>query len=513
MSYLTLHPESSATLNKDAGISLAHQIMQIKSSFKNITEMLPKQSSEARHSRHKRIIPYLIGLAAAAIVGAIVGTYFGPYNQAQLDALPLLDSMDLLLHIDSSHHHLLDDLNNRVNSAFQVLRAHDEDFRNFDNHITIWNAIIKHLQSRLDQFVDFVTQLQHRRLSLTWFTEQQMRNIHGSVLQQAHKNNLIPLTQHLTDYFQMDVSYVRSEHFITAIIHVPATASDSYFKVYRYIPFPIPLSDSHVLNIHAREDIIAVGHNNLHRVLSQTQLNNCNRHYNKYICESPLITNNNFSTTCVGSLMDHNPVGIQTHCSISSSPSQETVFQITNNQFAIYSPETFTGRGQCSNGTALSALISTISKVTVPPGCTFNLRNHVLTVPINVFTSAEPWVQQTKWDTLEVPKQLLLNDLRRQNAIHQLLSNDELAQAKMQTGLKMSDTLINAANMSITHQTLAVHQAVSMHFWFIIGLAVFCTITFITLCTCMCRRYKNAATVLQPYIATLPMTAQQETKF
>jgi hypothetical protein len=77
--------------------------MQIKSSFKNITEMLPKQSSEARHSRHKRIIPYLIGLAAAAIVGAIVGTYFGPYNQAQLDALPLLDSMDLLLHIDSSH--------------------------------------------------------------------------------------------------------------------------------------------------------------------------------------------------------------------------------------------------------------------------------------------------------------------------------------------------------------------------------------------------------------------------
>jgi hypothetical protein len=342
---------------------------------------------------------------------------------------------------------------------------------------------------------------------------QELQSIHDSVLKQAAKSDLLPLTQHLTDYFQMDVSYIRSEFFITAIIHVPATASDSFFKVFRYIPFPIPISDNLVLNIHAREEIIAVGHNNQHRVLSQTQLQNCNRHYNKYICETPLITNTNFSTTCVGALMDHNPVGIQTHCSISSAPAQEAIFQISNNQFAIYSPETFTGRGRCVNGTHLSALISTISKVIVPPGCTFYLRNHVLTVPVNAFTIAEPWVQETKWDTMEVPRQLLMNDLQRHVNIHQLLAKDVAAESKMQASLELSSAMMQAANRSITEETIKIRQAVTTHYWYIVGLASAGIAVLILICVCMCRRYRNAATVLQPFFATIPMHDASEAKF
>ena len=506
MSYLTLHPDKSTRLNNDAGISIAHQIHELQRQFRNITEMLPQHSeTQAQHSRQKRVIPYLIGLAAAAIIGAIVGTYFGPYNQAQFNALPLLQDMDLLLHVDDQHHQLLENLNKRVNTAFHVLKAKQSDYQNFDNHISIWNSIIRHLDHRLNQFLDFVTQLQHRRLSLTWFSTEQLKNIHGSVLQQARKNNLTPLAYHLTDYFQLDVSYVRSEHFITAIIHVPATASNSYFKVYRYVPFPIPISDNVVMTIHAREEIIAVGHDNHHRVFSQTQLNNCRKHYQKFICETPLITNTNFSTTCVGSLMDHNSVGIQTHCSLSTTPAQESVFQITNNQFAIYSPETFTGRGKCTNGTALSALISTISKVTVPPGCTFNLRNHILTVPINVISTAEPWVQETKWDTLEVPRQLLTNQLKRDNAINLLLRNDDQTAAQIDLGLQKSAHMLNTSHAAVADHIKAAHAAINLHNWYLISLAAFSCVIFGVICLCMCRRYRQAATVLQPFIAALQM--------
>ena len=504
MSYLTLHPEASATMTNDAGISIAHQIHELQRQFRNITDMLPQHSeTDAQRSRQKRVIPYLIGLAAAAIIGAIVGTYFGPYNQAQFNALPLLQDMDLLLHVDDQHHHLLGNLNKRVNTAFQVLKAKESDYQNFDNHISIWNSIIRHLEHRLTQFTDFVTQLQHRRLSLTWFSTEQLKNIHGSVLQQARKNNLTPLAYHLTDYFQLDVSYVRSEHFITAIIHVPATASDSYFKVYRYVPFPIPLSDSVVMKIHAREEIIAVGHDNKHRVLSQTQLDNCRKHYQKFICETPLITNTNFSTTCVGSLMDHDSVGIQTHCSLSTTPAQESVFQITNNQFAIYSPETFTGRGKCSNGTALSALISTISKVTVPPGCSFNLRNHILTVPFNVIATAEPWVQETKWDTLEVPRQLINNQFKRDNAIQLLLRSDDATAAQVNLELRNSSAMLSTSHAAVAHDIKAAHLAIGLHNWYLIGLAGFSGILFVVICLCMCRRYRQAATVLQPFLAAL----------
>ena len=223
----------------------------------------------------------------------------------------------------------------------------------------------------------------------------------------------------------------------------------------------------------------------------------------------PLVTNTNFSTTCVGSLMDHNALGIQTHCSLSTSPSQETVFQISNSQFAIYSPETFTGRGKCINGTALSALISTISKVTVPPGCSFQLRNHVLTVPINAITTAEPWVQQTKWDTLEVPRQLLLRSTRRADAVHQLLANDDAASSVIQTLITKSAVALNSTHTKITKDITA---AVEQHTWYLVGMAAFCLFFFVTVCFCLCRRYRNATAApnVYPSFVSLPT---QDSKF
>ena len=520
MSYLTMHPEMRATQTNAAGISIAHQMYRIQATFNNITTMLPQKSDNEPtdiRSRQKRIIPYLIGLAAAAIAGAIIGTLLGPYNQAQFNALPLLSDMDMLLHVDDEHHQMLDNLNERIEHAFAWLNETDTTYRNPDNHNTIWAAVVSHLQSKLDLFIDFVTQLQHRRLSLTWFSTKQLQKIHDSVVRQAQKNNLLPLTSHLTDYFQLDVSYVRSDHFLTAIIHVPTSSSNNFFRVYRYVPFPIPLSDHTVMHIHAREDIIAVGHNNQHKVLTQTQLDNCQRHYQLFICESPLTTNTNFSSTCIGSLMDHNALGIQTHCSISTKPSQESVFQVTNNQFAIYSPETFTGRGHCNNGSHLSALISTISQVTVPPGCTFKLRQHILTVPINAITAAEPWVQETKWDTLQVPRQLLLNDLRRREALHELLARDNVTQQSVHDHLRTSARLLNITHATIDQQTKEVHETVNRHKYYLVGLAAAAILIATVLLCCMCQRYRNAATMFQPVIANyhqaLPGPAPAEAKF
>ncbi len=297
-SYMLLNPEANATLNLDAGISIAHQIHQLQHSFNNITSMLPNHSdhvSRGVHSRHKRIVPQLIGMAVSLIIGAIVGTMMGPYTARQFNTLPLLHNMDLLLHVDDEHHQL---------------KMKEDSYAKLDNHIAIWNAIIQQLQYRLNQFIDFVTQLQHRRLSLTWFTTSQVQPIHNSVIEQAEKHNIKHLTQHLTDYFQLDVSYIRSDNFITAIIHVPATAAFTNYKLYRYVPFPIPLSNTEFMTIHADHDIIAVGHDNKHKVLSQKQLNSCTKHYQNYVCQTPLITNTNFSTTCIRSLLDHDALGI-----------------------------------------------------------------------------------------------------------------------------------------------------------------------------------------------------------
>ncbi len=511
MEGVTLIPTYTNGSEVHCGISIAHQIKELYQTFTTVFESLPKQSDLQRKTnnnllpRQKRAIGYIIGLVIALIVGAVIGTYLGPYTQQQINALPLVKDVDLLLHIDDQHHELVDNLEKRVNLAFKLLAERETEYKNLDSHVDIWNAVIRQLEHRTNQFVDFVSHLQHHRLSMTWFSTEQLRKIHNSVLQQAAQNNLTPLTTHLSDYFQLDVSYVVSDHYITAIIHVPATASPYNFKVYRYVPFPIPIANDSFLTITAREDIIAVGHNNEHRVLTQTQLNHCIQRYQKFICESPLITNTNFSTTCVGSLMDHNSFGIQAHCSLTTSPAQERVFQIANNQFAIYSPVTFTGRGLCLNGSHISALISRITKVTVPSGCNLSLRNHVLTVPVNVISASEPWVQSTKWDTLEVPRQLFANEVKRTNAIHQLFQDDEAIRTKVESQLDASLKTLNDAHDTIAQNAKNIITSVTNHHYLFIALSAAAALIASALCVCLCCRYCSA----QPQYVPAPQQMTQ----
>ncbi len=501
------HEPSFSHRSNAAGISIAHQLRELEQQFLNLTSLLPQQS-DVQHVdphtlslRQKRGVGIVIGLIAAVIAGALIGTYLGPYSQHQINALPLAKDLDLLLHIDDEHHQMVANLEKRVNAAFDVVHDWYQNGMPIANHMVIWNAIIRQMEHRLHQFTDFVSHLQDRRLSPTWFTHKQLLRIHDDVQKQAARNGLTPLPQHLSDYFQLDVSYVKNDHYITAIIHVPASTTPYTFKVYRYLPFPIPAAHGNVLMIRAREDIIAVGHDHHHRVFTQVQLNHCLRRYQKYICEFPLITNTNFSTSCVGSLMDHNHAGIQQHCSLETVPSQEMVFQTATNQFAIYSPETFTGRGKCLNGTSFSALISRISKVQVPSGCNLVLRNHILTVPVNIIAAGQPWVQNTKWDTLEVPRQLFENEIRRRDDFNRLFDDDNKIRSTIERQLNSSLQDLQDAHETVAKDAKSITTSISNHHYYIIALAgVALTLLFVLIC-CMCCRYCAPPAPYAPVIA------------
>jgi hypothetical protein len=208
-----IEPEYTENSNI-AGISIGHQLDKIYYTFTNLTSLLPQQSAlrrpQAASARHKRgAIQAIVGVITGIIAGAIVGTFIGPYTQQQIDSIPLAKDMDLLLHIDDQHHELLANLEKRVNIAFDILKNSSRRYHgDIDNHITIWNAIIRHLEHRLDQFTSFMSHLQDRRLSPTWFTKDQLQKIHEDVLAHAKRTSLNPLPQHLSDYFQLDVSYV-----------------------------------------------------------------------------------------------------------------------------------------------------------------------------------------------------------------------------------------------------------------------------------------------------------------
>jgi hypothetical protein len=166
---------------------------------------------------------------------------------------------------------------------------------------------------------------------------------------------------------------------------------------------------------------------------------------------------------------------------------------------------TFTGRGLCLNGSHISALVSRITKVTVPSGCNLKLRNHVLTVPVNVISASEPWVQSTKWDTLEVPRQLFANEVRRTNAIHQLFQDDEAIRTKVESQLDASLKTLNDAHDTIAQNAKNIITSVTTHHYLFIALSAAAALIATAICVCLCCRYCSA----QPQYVPAPQQMTQ----
>jgi len=501
MHEMLIRPLTANSSYDHTGLSAAHQIESIISQFFNITALLPahspNQQAPITHSRQRRFFPVIIAGIAGGVMGGLLGTFMGQYSQKQISSITTLEDLSLLLHVEDEHQHLLDNLSRRVNSALTIMNW--ENRVDLPTRASVWNGVIAQLQHRLTQFVQFVTELQRHRLSMTWFSAEQLQKLHEEVVKQAKNNNLAPLTQYLSDYSQLEVSYLYSENEILAFLHVPASASEHIWTIYRYIPFPIPATNSSMLVITAPQDIIAVGANNRHKIMSQSQFDQCQKRNHHFVCEMPLVTNTDFATSCAGALMDHNSEAIQQHCSLRHLPLQEQVFQTATNQFAIFSPQTYTARGHCINGTTISALVSSTASVTIPSGCSLKLRQHSITVPVNIITTLVPWVQETKWDTFEVSRRLLQMSLDKHATINEILRNDSTLSQDFQENLLTSITHLKAAHSTLSTQLLNAKVEYSTRD---LVFTIAMVILVIALCTCLCCRYRNAT---QPPFQHVPM--------
>ena len=484
--HMTIIPQNN--ISNSIGVSISHQLQTMQTQVRELINLMP---THADNTRNKRELT-LIAVGLAALIGGIIGTYLGRYSQAQIDELKVTKDMDLLLHVDDQHHELIDNLQKRVDLAFQILTENQR--AELDTIHTVWSGILATLRYRTDQLTQFITELQRGRLSMTWFTVQQMKTLHRQVLQQAKDHNLTPLVSHLSDYFQLDVTYVKADDYLTAIIHVPATASNKIFTVYRYIPFPIPVGADQMVSVCAEENIIAVGPDHHHKVMTKEQFDNCVRRNNHFICETPLITNTNFSTTCVGSLMDHDHEGIKQHCALSYTKTQEMVFQLAMHKFVVFSPITFTGRGNCLNGSHLSMLISKVTTVEIPRGCDLRLKHHILKVPSNVIASTTPWVQETKWDTLEIPKALFAKRMKEEAHLRQLMADDVQVKAKIDHQLAASVQNLKDAHAKVKQHIAETEANTGKLLTYIIGGTLIGVVGLLCLCACVrycCNYHRN----------------------
>jgi len=199
-----------------------------------------------------------------------------------------------------------------------------------------------------------------------------MSLLHESVTNTAASRNLQVLPTRPQDYFQLDLSYIRSGKDVLMILHVPCVTKNHLFSIYKYIPFPYPtlhttFSDTFDRNfIHSVSDflartndsvsslflipeteMIAIGRTSQQgqaqfKLISNSDLASCVKRNHIYLCEKHQVLQTNLAGTCLGTLYLQHEGGVIENCQIKRKPVRETVYQLNANEHLIFSPKPFT---------------------------------------------------------------------------------------------------------------------------------------------------------------------------
>ena len=241
-----------------------------------------------------------------------------------------------------------------------------------------------------------------------------MEILHSEVESVAIQEGFHNQAQHISDYFQIEATYMRTGEDIIIMLHVPCIKND-LLKIYRYLPFPIPLPftpKSHDLTIRQsltlqtlqfsqldldsifdqnnldfpqypeaifiedKTDLIAIGADKSFQILSQMDLANCVQRNHVYLCDRNTVVKTDLTESCLGSLYLRQEEGVRKHCKFVRRPVQEIVYQLTDTEHLIYSPILQTTTIICRNNTQETVYLEQSSRVKVPQGCSLQINKH-----------------------------------------------------------------------------------------------------------------------------------------
>ena len=385
-------------------------------------------------TRHKRWLLQLLQ--------GVVGTFMGLYTNYQIKSIAnkvqnIEITQNLLIHLTRQHTLQLEKLNNITGTIYHTLNR----FMAINPQVVYigFNEVITLIEEGVTRLVNIVQQLQHRRLAVDWLTQHQLDALHRTVLAYTDERNYALLTSHPSDYFQLELSYLRNEDGVVALLHIPCTTTPDLMTIMRYIPFPIPLATSthhspytveqslttqpetmfHPLNatlskrealyLVAEAELIAIDGDSRFRLLTQSDFAACIQRNHIYLCDKQQILGTNLQSTCLGSLYQKDPDGVRSNCKFERRPLREEVFQMTANEFLVFSPKPYVSRVHCGNGTSFTAEFGQTTRLIIPNSCAIELKSHILRVEENIQIPLPASISSWRWDPLSLPADLLDN--------------------------------------------------------------------------------------------------------
>ena len=405
------------------------------------------------HNRNKRF------LQAISLASDIIGTFMGAFNAYEIQQLKskfqdLSQGHNMLVRVTQKHDNDINQMRQDLKSIVDVIDLMAE-----------YNPglLQQQISEQLDMFEDRVTvitntiqQLHHRRLAVDLLSPDQMEIMHDAVNKIAHAEGFHNQAEKLSDYYQIEVTYTRKQDDIVLMVHVPCIKTRSLFKIYRYLPFPIPIpftTNAHDLTIKQSlsfqnskinmyndlfdqdnldypkiqealfitdtADLIAIDSERNFQVLTQNDLANCVQRNHIYLCDKQHVVKHDLTDNCLGSLYSRMESGVRKHCKFERRPVQEMVFQLTDTEHLVYSPTMQSSTIMCKNSTD-NIYLDLITKIKVPENCYVKLSKHTITSTFSSRISSPALQFAWTWDPFTLPSTSLEDPQHLDHMIQEL---------------------------------------------------------------------------------------------
>jgi len=336
-----------------------------------------------------------------SIAKGIFGTFMGLYNVFQMEKLKrelrgTIEKQNKVIEVLEDHQQQLGALKQDLDEIKAFSKVFDTvRLPALQAQLTRSLGV---LRSALKQCIHAVQQAHHHRLAVDYFDPETLSDIYETIKHQAKETKYRLLTRFPSDLFQLEVSYMFDGDDVVLFLHVPMVPEDSLLTLYRLKPFPIPFSESMALLPRPTTTLLALS-NRVPRAMmhiDHADLIDCHQVNQIYLCERHGVLQNQIKSSCLGALFEQDIPSAQQACDLELVPYTESVLQLKNNWFLIYSPVMFTAYMQCLNETTDAKPIQIgVQQHYVDPSCHLELKNHSLTSDISMKLDAEityfPW--------------------------------------------------------------------------------------------------------------------------
>ena len=371
--------------HKDAHLLLfdraAVVAQELRANFNRLKSLFPSPATDStipEELKGKRSRRFL------GPVGAVLGTFLGIFNQAQIRSLErqigdLYTKTNSLIDITGRHTLQIAEHTNLIADLalyMTIATAQNPAITLQDLHLMERN-ITRSLEIARNTF----QAAQYRRLSIDFLTAEHLAIVFNTIRKKAHEGQEILVPERASDLFQLETSYIFNGEQAIFILHVPTVPQGALLRLLRFHSFPLVYQDT-VFMPRPQNDVIALSEDfgQLSMELNYADLLDCQHNNRFYVCEKHGILNRRIESTCLGALHKQQWNLAISLCSMEVGHHEEAVLHLNDNKYLIYSPVDVTAPIQCGSSSqhkSSQAYIKVgITEIVVGSGCTAQLTDH-----------------------------------------------------------------------------------------------------------------------------------------